>query len=88
MITITGYKQVSYADFQVALNRSNADCGKTPLQIAADINLGTVETARNAFKAKQMVSDKVLTGVMKSVGLSGFVIWVFGKKYYYIKLRK
>lgn len=85
MITITGYKQVGYSEFQAALHKANADTKKSPLQIAADLNLGTVETARNAFKDTQVVSDKVLTGVMKSVGLSGFVIWIFGKKYYYIK---
>lgn len=88
MITINGYKQVSYPDFQLALHKASANSGKSPLQIAADLDLGTVETARNAFKPKQKVSDKVLTGIMKSVGLSGFVIWVFGKKYYYIKLGK
>ena len=85
MITITGYKNVSYSDFQLALHKASADCGKSTIQIAADINVETVETARNAFYKEQKVSDKVLTNVMKSVGLSGFVIWIFGKKYYYIR---
>jgi hypothetical protein len=85
MITITGYKQVGYNDFLSALNKAFADSGKKTVQIAADINVETLETARNAFSPQQKVSDKVLTKVMKSVGLSGFVIWVFGTKYYYIK---
>lgn len=85
MITIKGYRQVEYPDFQLALQKASNNSEKTTIQIAAEIGVGTVETARNAFSEEQKVSDKVLTAVMKSVGLSGFVVWIFGKKYYYIK---
>lgn len=86
MIDITGYKQVNYTDFQKALHLKYTDSEKTPVEVAAGIKVKSPATIKNAFKTDmQIVSDEVLTAVMKSVGLSGFVIWVFGKKYYYIK---
>jgi len=86
MIDISGYKQTGYNDFRVALYEAFKTCGKPKIQIAANIKVNSPATISNALEAdKQKVSDEVLTSVMKSVGLSGFVIWIFGKRYYYIK---
>ncbi len=86
MIEITGYKQTNYSEFKKLLTDAFETCGKAKIQIAANINVKSPATVSNTLEAeKQMVSDEVLTKVMKSVGLSGFVIWIFGKKYYYIK---
>ncbi len=86
MIEITGYKKVSYSDFKSELNTAYNGCKKPKIQIAANINVKSPATVANTLESeRQIVSDEVLTKVMKSVGLSGFVIWVFGKKYYYIK---
>jgi len=86
MIPITGYKQVEYAEFKTALNDKFENSKKTKLLIASEIGVDSTNSVRNTFTdKKQTSSDKVLTSVMKAVGLSGFVLWVFGKKYYYIK---
>jgi len=86
MIDITGYKNLGYSDFKKALFEAFKGCGKPKIQIAANIKVNSPATISNALEAeKQKVSDEVLTAVMKSVGLSGFVIWIFGKRYYYVK---
>jgi len=86
MITINGYKNMTYGEFQKELYLRFVDSDKTYLQVASELGVKTHITAQNAFNTeRQAVSDEVLTKVMKSVGLSGFVLWVFGKKYYYIK---
>jgi hypothetical protein len=88
MIDIKGYKQISYFDFQKVLHIAFADSKKETIQIAADIKVKSPATAQNAFNTdKQVVSDEVMTNVMKSVGLAGFIIWIFGNKYYYIKTK-
>jgi hypothetical protein len=86
MIPIKGYEQVEYTDFKAALQANFTKSKKTKLQIASEIKVDSTNSVRNTFTdVKQTSSDKVLTSVMKAVGLSGFVIWIFGKKYYYIK---
>ena len=86
MIEITGYKQIGYAEFKTALNEAFKSCEKPKIQIAANIKVNSPATISNALEGEpQKVSDEVLTKVMKSVGLSGFVVWAFGKKYYYVK---
>jgi glycerol dehydrogenase-like iron-containing ADH family enzyme len=86
MIPITGYKQIDFSAFIKALNTAHTNSGKSHIQIAAEIDVKAAQTATNAFRIdKQVVSDEVLTNVMKAVRLSGLVIWIFGKKYYYLK---
>ena len=86
MITITGYKQVEFSIFTKALIAAFETSEKSYVQVAADINVKAVDTARNAFRCdRQIVSDEVLTNVMKSISLPGMVIWIYGKKYYYLK---
>lgn len=87
MIPITGYTQKKYSEFQAALNDAFDKSGKYHLQVASEIKVKSSNTVKNALllDSKQSVSDEVLTAVMKSVGLSGLVVWIFGTKYYYLK---
>jgi hypothetical protein len=86
MIKIPEYKQVNFLDFQTTLNSAYKVSGKPKIQIAADINVKSPATVSNALEGdKQVVSDEVLTSVMRSIGLVGFVLWVRGRRYYYIK---
>ena len=88
MITIQGYKNLSYRDFQLALHKALTDSEKSTLQVAAQINVKAEQTVKNSFRTDmQAVSDEVMTNVMKAVGLSGFVIWIFGTRYYYVKTK-
>lgn len=86
MIEIKGYKNYVYRDFQSQLHKNFVDSEKSSLQIALEIEVQSSNTVQNAFNIqRQTVSDQVMTNVMKAVGLSGFVVWIFGKRYYYIK---
>lgn len=86
MIEIKGYKHVDYPTFKEVLSQSLTKSGKTKLQVASEIEVMSTNSVRNVFTDnKQTSSDKILTAVMRAIGLSGFVIWIFGKKYYYVK---
>lgn len=89
MITITGYKEVSYTEFQSALHKAFVDSGKKEILIAAEIDVKTPATVNNTFDVdNQIVSDKVLTGVMESVGLNGCVVWENKERKYFISKKK
>lgn len=88
MIKITGYREVSYSQLIEAILASKKEIGKSDLKIAAEINVSTTNTVKNAFRVDeygQKVSDKVLTNIMQSVDLDGFVLSIKGGKYYYIQ---
>lgn len=89
MITITGYKQIEYGELVKALNQQFVDSGKKEMEVALELQLSSANTIRNTFKEDgQIVSDKVLTGVMKSVGLTGCVAYFEGERLYYISNKK
>lgn len=86
MITIKGYKEVDYDTFQGNLYDAFKRSGKTYFKIAGEIQVNSTQTPANAIKSnRQVVSDEILTSIMQSVGLKGFIIWVLGLRYYYIK---
>lgn len=88
MIEITDYKQTNYKDFQKELKSAFEKSGKTAILVAANIKVKSQVTIKNAFNCDmQVVSDEVLTNVMKSVGFPGFVLWVLGKRHYYTKVK-
>ena len=89
MITISGYKQIEYVDLAQTLYEYFLDSGKKEIQIATELGLDSPNTIRNAFHpTEQRVSDKALTGVMKSVGLNGTVVWENGTRQYYTSIKK
>lgn len=85
MIKIAGYKEVSYTELVQAIKVSQNTIGKSDVQIAVEIGVGTPNTVKNAINDKQIVSDKVLTNIMQSIDLDGFVLSKDGNKTYYIK---
>lgn len=85
MIKIQGYKEVEYPDFVEVMLRHKSTCGKSDMQIAIDIDVKTHNTVKNAFnKNTQVVSDKVLTKVISSIGMDAFVIWKNGHSSFYV----
>lgn len=89
MMKITGYKEIVYEDLVGVLSKHQSEIGKSDIQVAAEIDVKTPATVKNAFnKDKQIVSDKVLTDIMACVELDGFVLCREGEKYYYVSNKK
>ncbi len=89
MIKIPDYNQVPYSVFKNLLKKRFEESGKLDIQVAVDIKVKAANTIQNAINApKQKVSDKVLSGVMKSVGFDGFVLWGTTGRQYYISIKK
>ncbi len=89
METIKGYTKLNYSNFQRFLHRAFVDSGKREMEIALEINLNSPNTIRNAFHiTQQTVSDKVLTNIMTSLGLDGFIVWDKGERQYFVSNKK
>lgn len=89
MITVKGYNAVDYETFQGILYDAYKRSAKTYFQIANEIDVNSTQTPINAITAnKQMVRDDILTKVMESIGVDGFIHSHKGEKYYYIKNSK
>lgn len=85
MIQVSNYKEVSYSEFQNALDFAFHGCALTELEIAIKVGVKTTATIKNAFrKDAQIVSDEVLSKIMKTIKLNGFILWVNGQRYYYV----
>jgi|APCry1669189034_1035192.scaffolds.fasta_scaffold48613_2 hypothetical protein len=85
MIQVNNYKEVSYSEFQNALDQAMAESVLTELEIAIKVGVKTTATIKNAFrKDAQIVSDEVLSKIMKTIKLNGFILWTNGQRYYYI----
>lgn len=88
MIKFAGYKEVDYPKLVELLTQYQNALSKPDIQIAAEIDVKTPATVRNAFNQEQIVSDKVLTNIMKAVELDGFVIHYEGGKSFFISNKK
>lgn len=85
MIQIKGYTELSYKELQKHLNKRVSDSNKTPLLIAAELNLKTINTVKNALNVdEQVVSDTVLSNVANTVLLPVVISYNCGNKYYFI----
>mgnify|MGYP001281065615 CR=1 FL=1 len=85
MIQINNYKQVTYSAFQKALDSQFEKSELKEIEIALKVGVKTTATVKNAFrKDMQIVSDEVLTKIMETIKLEGFVLWINGKRFYYI----
>ena len=82
----TDYKQVSYSAFQKEMDLHFDKCELKDIEIALSVGVKTTATVRNAFrKDTQIVSDEVLTKIMETIKLDGFILWKTGKRFYYIR---
>lgn len=86
MQNIQDYRQVSYSQFQEAMDAALADSKMKDIEIAIKVGLKSAATVKNAFrKDSQIVSDEVMTHIMSVIGLPGFILWTDSNRYYYIK---
>jgi len=83
---IDGFKKIDYNTLQQEIKRVYNSEEVPEIQIAAQINVKSVQTVKNAFiPENQVVSDEVMTNVLKALGLNSFIIWQNGERNYYIK---
>lgn len=82
------YTEVPYKEFITELkskydsNRKETD--RTEVDIAVCIGKSHM-TVRNCISfQEQVVSDKILTNLMKCIDLKGKIEWNMGEKHYYI----
>jgi hypothetical protein len=86
MIQVQGYKEVSYSGLQKEMDYRFEASDFTEIEIAIAVKVKSTATIKNAFrKDAQIVSDEVMTNVMKVIGVDGFILWVNAKRFYYIK---
>lgn len=86
MIQVTDYRQVSLSVFQKEMDNHFDKSGLKDIEIALAIGVKSTATVRNGFrKDAQVVSDEVLTNIMQTIKLDGFVLWKNGKRFYYIR---
>lgn len=79
------YTKVSYSKLQVLINKAYSDSGMSSVDLSKKIGVKSTQTAKNALDTTwQVVSDEILTKVIKEVGLDAKVEWKDGKKSYLI----
>jgi hypothetical protein len=83
---IKGYNPVSYKELQKQLSETYKQSGKTPVDVAAAIEVKTTSTVFSAINSdEQIVSDKVLSGVFQAIDLQAFILWINGERMYFLK---
>lgn len=86
MIQIQGYKEVTYSGLQKEMDAKFENTELTEIEVAIAVKVKSTATVKNAFrKDSQIVSDEVMTNIMKVIGVDGFILWVNAKRFYYIK---
>lgn len=86
MIQIQGYKEVTYSGLQKEMDYKFGESEFTEIEIAMAVKVKSTATVKNAFrKDTQIVSDEVMTNIMKVIGVEGFILWVNAKRFYYLK---
>ena len=86
MIQVNDYRQVSFSAFQKEMDTHFDKCELKDIEIALAVGVKSTATVRNAFrKDAQVVSDEVLTKIMETIKLDGFVLWNNAKRYYYVR---
>lgn len=86
MIEINSYLNVSYNAFQKEMDSYFEKSQLKELEIALSVGLKSIATVKNSFrKDSQIVSDEVMSKIMKLIGIDGFILWMCGIRYYYIK---
>lgn len=86
MVEIKGYKTIDYITFQTTLQRTKVDKEISNPQLAVCAGLKDTATVKKCFTTKkQVVKDTVITKIMECLAINGFILWVNGNRYYYIK---
>lgn len=83
------YIEVPYSKFVKALLKKYSEHKKKENRSEIDIAIcigKSCMTVRNCFNLKgQVVSDKIITSLMKCVDLPGKIEWLNGEKYFYLE---
>ncbi len=83
--TLTSYKNVTYKKFINELDKCYKESKKTEMELASCMKKTTM-SVRNCFQPiKQCVSDKVLTHLLKCLGMKAKIEWLDGNRYYYVE---
>lgn len=86
MEVLNNLKKLPYDKFQKEIHRHYVDSKFNEITLAAKLNVKTTQTIRNAFHTKkQMVSDELLTRLLKVIGIIGKIEWQDGERSYFIK---
>lgn len=82
------YKEVTYEQFVAELERQykafRKDNDKSEVEVAVAIETGYMSVRNCLFPVTQIVSDKVLTSLMKYIEMEGKVEWYEGERSYHI----
>lgn len=85
MITITGYKELSYLQFQREFKKAFEERKKPVIEIAAELSVKSPNTIKSAFNSDtQIVSDKILTGLMQCIKFDACILWIHGQRKYFV----
>jgi hypothetical protein len=86
MIQIQGFTNTTYQKFVMEMEARFTSSQTTEIELAQKLGLKSTQTIRNVFrKDTQIVSDEVMSGIMEFLDLYGFIVWMNGDRYYYIK---
>ncbi len=83
---IKGYKPVPYSDFAKGLKDAFDSSGKNYPELAVAAEVNSTQTIKNAFQTEdQIVSDQLMTKILDSLNMNGFILYLKGEKYYFVK---
>lgn len=86
MISVKGYKEISYHDFQTLLHNKKNSSDKSFPEIAVCCQVKNTHTINNAFNTNnQVAKDGLLTKLMVCLGIDGFILWKDGNRLYFVK---
>jgi hypothetical protein len=83
---IKGFNQVTFNKLQEIMMDRYRETKKSYVELAYELEVKSVSTAQNALTGvEQMVSDQILTNMLRILNLNGMVVWQNGERNYYIK---
>ena len=83
---IKGFTKIQYDELQAEIKRVYNRDELPEIQIAAKVNLKSVQTVRNAFvPGSQVISDESFSKVLPELGIDLLIVWYQGERCYYIK---
>lgn len=85
-MAVKEFKRVSYKELQNSIHEKRDKKKITDFKLAELLGGKSSQTVRNSLnKNDHIASDKLLTQLMKAVGVNGKVEWIEGVRYYSIK---
>lgn len=83
---IDGFKKIDYPSLQAEMRKVYRPEETPEIVLATQINVKSVQTVKNAFNEdEQVVSDEVLSNILKELGIISIIGWSNGERNYYIQ---